>query len=321
MSPNFDPWAEITVPPPGKYSRRRVEGSREIDLFWYRDETDHEGLLFVVPAAVSDEEAAKASVTSRGVSAEVRPVGERLRILTIRLEDSTQKELFLRLCEDLIDRALREHEKLTAFRIVCARLKRWQEFLSRGRKDVLSPNEVRGLFAELTYLSESLDSGDFSDDEVVKGWLGPELGQHDFVIGDKAVEIKALAGSDRDRVRISSEDQLVSHLGTLLLRLYFLADVKDPSGSESLNEIVRRLYVRLGDDPVTYDWFAVRLAQAGYIDVPHYDTPRFRVVDVRAYHVREGFPRIAPSDLPAGVEDVSYSILLAAIESYRTDQI
>ncbi len=318
MTPNSDPWAEIAVPPSGKYARRRVEGAREIDLFWYRDETGHEGLLALVPASVSTEEAAKAAMTSRGVSAEVRPIDAEHRVLTIRLEDSGQKELFLRLCDDLIDRALRERDELAAYRAVCTRLKRWQEFLSRGRRDVLSPNEVRGLFAELTYLSEALESGDDSDDIVVKGWLGPEDGQHDFVIGDKAVEIKALAGSDRDLVRISSEDQLVSHLSTLLLRLYFLADVKESAGSESLNGIVRRLSDRLGEDPFTYDWFAVRLAQAGYIDVPHYDMPRFRVTDVRTYHVREGFPRLAPSDLPAGVEDVSYSLRLAAIEPFRT---
>lgn len=319
MPPSSDPWAEIIVPPPGKYSRRRVEGARELDLFWYRDETGHEGLLCLVPASISNEEAAKASMTSRGVSADVRPIDAVTRVLTIRLEDSSQKELFLKLCDDLIDRTLKEHDELAAFRTVCARLKRWQEFLSRGRKNVLSPNEVRGLFAELTYLSESLESGSYAGDVMVRGWLGPERGQHDFVIGDKAVEIKALAGSDRDLVRISSEDQLVSHLSTLLLRLYFLAQTEDSVGSESLNEIVQRLSVRLDDDQFTFDWFAVRLAQAGYIDLPHYDTPRFRVADVRTYLVRDDFPRILPSNLPAGVEDVAYSILLAAIEPYRTD--
>lgn len=321
MQPSSDPWAEIVIPPPGRYSRRRVDGARNVELYWYRDESDHTGLLLLVPPSVSNEDAAQASLTSRGVTAEVRNFDAGPRVLTIRLEESSQKELFLRLCDDLVERALSENDASAAFAVICRRLKRWQEFLSRGRKEVLSANEVRGLFAELTYMSEALETGDVSDFAIVKGWYGPERGQHDFVIGDKAIEIKALAGSERDKVRISSEDQLASHLGLLLLRIYFLADVKESSGSESLNEIVRRLSDRLANDPATSNWFVMRLAQSGYIDIPHYDTPRFRVKDVRTYDVRDGFPRLTPLDLPAGVEDVSYHLLLAVIEPFRTDQI
>lgn len=320
MSTNSDPWAELRIPAPGEYSKRLVHGAREIHMYWYRDETDHEGLLVMVPPSISNDEAAKAAMTSRGVSAAVRQNTSRgERFVTIRLEDAAQKELFLKLCDDLIDRALREHEVLAAYRAVCARLKRWQEFLSRGWRNLLSPNEVRGLFAELTFLSEAIDSGRYSDDALIRGWLGPERGQHDFVIADEAIEIKALAGSDRELVRISSEDQLVSHLSTLRLRLYFLVDVKDTPDSESLNEIVRRLSVRFRNDSSTADWFSLRLTQAGYIELPYYDAPRLRVAHSRSYLVREGFPRIVPADLPAGVEDVSYSIRLSAIEPFRSD--
>ena len=117
-----------------------------------------------------------------------------------------------------------------------AHIRRWKTFLS-GRSQLLSAEEVRGLFAELTFLLELIDR-QASTTAAVEAWLGPEKSHQDFIFGNTAVEIKSLSGTERSTVRISSEDQLETLNDALFLRMYRLSSLPDAARAQSLNEIV-----------------------------------------------------------------------------------
>src|SRR3546814_19068659 len=92
--------------------------------------------------------------------------------------------------------------------LTLAHSRRWKTFLS-GRSQHLSIEEVRGLFAEIVFLTELIDR-QMSSSDAVEAWLGPERSHQDFIFGNTAVEVKSLSGAERSSVRISSEDQLES---------------------------------------------------------------------------------------------------------------
>ena len=65
--------------------------------------------------------------------------------------------------------------------------------------------------------------------------------------------------------------------------------------------------------------FSEKLIEAGYIE-DHADRYKagYALRSGRAYRVREGFPRLTAANLPEGVGDLSYTVVVAACEPFRT---
>ncbi len=239
---------------------------------------------------------------------------EGIRALIIKLEDTQNQDVFLKLCLDLIEHVKASEQNQNTFHVICRRLKKWQSLLSGKARNLLSANEVQGLYAELYFLAEMLESDRSRESILIYGWKGPEKNQHDFILSDIAVEIKSIAGDQRGKVRITSEDQLDTHLGRLYLRVYFLSEVQQ--GGESLNAITRRIINQLTHRE-NRELLELKLESARYIDIPDYDLPMFRVKDCRTYLVLDDFPRITRKTLPEGIEAVAYDLVLAGIDRFR----
>src|SRR3546814_17965452 len=77
--------------------------------------------------------------------------------------------------------------------LTLAHSRRWKTFLS-GRSQHLSIEEVRGLFAEIVFLTELIDR-QMSSSDAVEAWLVPERSHQDFIFGNTAVEVKTLSGA------------------------------------------------------------------------------------------------------------------------------
>lgn len=318
---NNNPWSEIPTASSGALSKLRAGFDSVHSIYWFRDDRGHCGLLVEIDSAISKHVLNKARINIRDIQTDVVEIQEEhFRALTIKLEEPQNRDVFLKLCVDLIEWINRCHENDDVFHAVCARLKKWQSLLSGKSKKLLNTREMQGLYAELHFISECLNQSDKKNQfDIVKGWEGPEDGQHDFVLNDFAVEIKSVAGNQRRKVRISSEDQLYTHLSELFLRIYFLSETNDDDAGESLNDIVERINNILEDNE-TKELFDTKLTLARYIDLPEYDYPKFKLKDTRTYSVGEGFPRIIPDAVPEAVEAVSYDLVLAGIEQFRTDE-
>lgn len=312
-----NPWAELRTPSAGKLSRRRVNAESRHEILWFRDEESYPGLLIEVEPSVAPAQLRAFGISLRDVPIniiELPDVG--FKALSIRLTDENKIDIFSRLCYDISERITSASESEPAFQIACRRLKKWQSLFTGKSSGVLTASEVQGLFAELYFLAELLDSEGVSQEEAVRGWKGPDRAQQDFVLNDTAVEIKSLTGQNRGKVRISSEDQLYSHLSRLFLRVYLLAEVYSTSGGENLNSLVRRVSGKITEEQLR-EIFEAALSMAGYIDLPEYEQPLFVVKSCYTYLVSDRFPRLIPETLPAGIQAVSYDLHLAPIEAFR----
>ena len=312
-----NPWADMHSPSAGQFSVKRAETATIWQVFWFRDTDGSVGLLLEIHPATSAAMLREANISIRDVLIDMRHLPDRgILALAVRLRDASKSDIFFRLCLDLIDWVNNSVNNERTFLVVCQRLKKWQSLLAGRTSGLLSGNEVQGLFAELYFLAELLESGAVSHEAAICGWKGPHNVQQDFILNDMAVEIKSLTGQHRSSVRISSEDQLYSHLDRLFLRVYMLAEVSGASGGENLNALVRRVSAQIADTALR-DVFEATLDAAGYIDLPEYEQPHFVVKDCSTYHVADSFPRIIRKTLPVGVQAVTYDLLLAAIEPFR----
>lgn len=308
------PWDGISIPGTD-FNVRQVAEEAAVRCFWGRDATG--ACLFIVELAGDHAAQFRANaVQVRGINIDLRAESMGCQRLVLSLEKQVDRDLFEGLCHTLATALGRATDSASALAVALAHVRRWKNFLS-GQTQRLSAEEVRGLFAEITFLLELLDHG-MSSVNAAAAWLGPDRSHQDFIFGDGAVEIKSLAGTERNTVRISSEDQLESLNDKLFLRIYRLSEFADADGSRSLNEVVELMHGRL-EEADAVDEFDRKLAAYGYAPLPDYDQPRFVVSEIRSYLVGYGFPRLARSELPAGVGRVSYDIRLETLAAFKCD--
>jgi len=311
---DVSPWDEISVPR-SDFNVLRVAEERAVPCFWGRDTTG--ACLFIVELDGNHAAQFRAdAVRVRGIGIDLRAENPGKQRLVLSLEKQVDRDLFEGLCHTLATALAGATDSASALAVALAHVRRWKSFLS-GRTQRLSPEEIRGLYAELTFLLELLDHG-MKEPDAMAAWCGPERSHQDFIFGDVAVEIKSLAGTERNAVRISSEDQLESLNGKLFLRIYRLSDVTGAKGSRSLNEVVEVAHATLAEADAA-DAFDRKLAAYGYAPLPEYDETHFVISEIRTHLVGEGFPRLVRSALPAGIDRVSYDIRLEAIAAFKCD--
>lgn len=314
MMPESSPWDDIAVPG-ADFNVRQVAGETAVPCFWGRDTSG--SCLFIVELQGNHADQYRENVvTVNGIDVDLRGGDPGTQRLVLTLERQVDRDLFEGLCHTLAAALEHATDSASSLAVSLAHIRRWKTFLS-GRGQHLSAEEVRGLFAEITFLLELIDRH-ASTTAAVEAWLGPERSHQDFIFGNTAVEIKSLSGTERSTVRISSEDQLESLNDALFLRIYRLSNLPDATGGCSLNEIVSAAQARL-DEADAVEAFDRKLVVHGYAPLPDYDAPRFVVSDVRSYRVSDGFPRLMRSQLPAGIASVTYDIRLEAIAPYECD--
>lgn len=308
------PWDGIGVPG-ADFNVRQVMGKMVVPCFWGRDRSG--ACLFIVELHGDHTgQYRKNAVTVNGIDVDLRGGDAGRQRLVLTLEKEVDRDLFEGLCRTLASALERATDSVSSLAVALAHLRRWKTFLS-GRGQHLSAEEVRGLYAEITFLLELLDRP-VPAAAALEAWLGPDKSHQDFIFGNTAVEIKSLSGAERSTVRISSEDQLESLNDALFLRIYRLSNLPDAAGARSLNAVVADVQARL-DDAEAVEAFDRKLVAHGYAPLPDYDEPTFVIGRVTTYRVQEGFPRLMRSQLSTGISRVAYDIRLEAITPYECD--
>lgn len=308
------PWDAIPTPK-CDFNVRLIALRTAVPCFWGRDTAG--ACIFIVELKGDHRiQFRKEQIQLRGIGVDLRSNREGEQRLVLTLEHQVDRDLFEGLCNTLATALTHSADSESSLAVALAHLRRWKHFLS-GRSQRLSPEEVRGLYAEITFLLELLGQG-IADVDAVSAWRGPERSQQDFIFGSAAVEIKSLAGTERNVVRISSEDQLEPLQDKLYLRIYRLSNLPDATTASTLNRIVESAYMVLTDSDAA-DALDHKLAAYGYVPLPEYDKPSFVVSSVLTYYVHGAFPRLVRSGLANGIARVSYDIRLEAIESFKCD--
>jgi hypothetical protein len=300
-----NPWKGLPAGSAGTLSVLRIPEASTLEAFWAR-KPDGRLALLVTPRRIDDVPVDLPAL--RGVEIVVVPLEGQLQLV---LASTGDWEMFQALSLDLLSASNAGRDEPEALQLLFVRLRRWQRLLSKGGAKLLDEREVRGLIGELLFLRDRLLP--LAGAAAVACWQGPMGLPQDFVYGGRLIEVKTFAAGTSPSVRIASAEQLTAVDAPLFLHLVCLVR---QDGALTLPGIVEELRALIAGSPAHAEAFDDRLLSIGYIDLPEYRSMAYAPTSVSDYEVREGFPRLTVQNIPAGVDDVSYAILLGHLRPF-----
>jgi hypothetical protein len=89
-----------------------------------------------------------------------------------------------------------------------------------------------------------------------------------------------------------------------------------------LNIIIEEVFELLHENTMASNLFKLKLLESGYFDInkPLYEERGYTIRQENLYQVSGNFPRITESQIPIGVGDVRYSIVLSESEEWRINK-
>jgi hypothetical protein len=269
-------------------------------------------LLLLKPSEVALQD-----TQSRGLSVKTRdlavPGHKAGRYLDVVCHDATGYEAFDLIGWEIAERLARGNE--SAPEVIGRVLSKWRRFWGQLPLNLLSREELLGLFAELWFFSVWLVPKT-GVAEAVRRWRGPFGSRHDFERVGLSVEVKATSSTRGLTHHINGIDQLAPPENGRLL--FFSLRLHEEGGSaNTLVSVISTCHSQLLEWPGLTEHFDSALLRAGYS--PAYDDEyakvRLRVVEESLFEVRDDFPRLTRMQLVAGVppavEHLEYAINLS----------
>ncbi len=248
--------------------------------------------------------------------------GHEGRMLVFRLLDSAQRDIFHRLCRDIVASTTNANSEREAVALALARTWRWHHLLRGGRDGRLSGEEQKGLLGELLVLERYL-LPTFEAFDALSTWRGPLGAPKDFEIGSVCIEAKARRGNAAPFVAISSEHQLDD--GAAAAVFLHVAELdqapSDAADTVSLTMAATRLRDSVAAaDKRASDMFDTLLEAAGFSWDDDYSDSLWIVGATHIYHVEGAFPRIKAQQIASGISQVRYSLSLVECEPFCVEE-
>jgi len=317
----MDLWEEIETPSsPDTLMVRRADPDHPHNFFRGKD---HRGYYLLQYRGKFNKDDSLSLPKLAGINITIEPVGEENFQLTLFLNDGSQNDIFRALCANLMEATVEiplNKDRLVV-EIIIKRLERWQNLLKRSLDKILSNSEQIGLFGEILLLRDQFLSA-LNSADAVASWRGPHDDEQDFLFSGWLVEVKTQMSSSDRKLIISSQDQLDSTSGNIIVCHQTLGQSsEDDQNSYTLLGLIKQVEGMLLDsDSYALDLFHANLILAGYIERDEYDKDNLILNGRSFFEIREGFPRIVASDLIEGVGDVHYTVRIDACSSYEISE-
>jgi hypothetical protein len=314
-----NPWGEIPAPSAAEaLNARRVDADLQWDFFWGKD-VDNHCLLLLTYAEESRPTGHLPRV--KGIDLRIAPTTDgHHEMLVYCLADAAQRDIFYKLCRDIVESSTSAADERDAVAIAVRRTWRWHHLLRGGSSGLLTAEEQKGLIGELLVLERYLLLKVTAAD-ALQAWHGPLHAPKDFELAGLCIEAKARRGPAKPFVAISSEYQLdTDGLDALFLHVVELDRAAvETENAYTLTEVARRLFGAIIDaDQAQTDTYESLLLAAGFAWSHDYSEFRWHEGPSRVYRVKDDFPRVEPSDLRGGVHDVKYRIALQDCAPFET---
>ncbi|MDO9354951.1 MAG: PD-(D/E)XK motif protein [Solirubrobacteraceae bacterium] len=238
--------------------------------------------------------------------------------LRLELTTASYGDIFLVVSSDILTKILQAHDEQEAIVALRRRIEHWRRFMQASGPDGLSRFEQIGLFGELLVLRSLLKVPNNNEDALIS-WLGPKGANQDFILRDRAIEVKTTTGNEPTRVQISNERQLDTRGLALLILCHICVDERIKSGT-TLPALVEQISHTLAQHHVHL--FLDCLLAVGYHDSQRhlYLDAGFIERDRNYYQVTGDFPRLTTADLRDGVSEVRYQVDLSSAAPLKVSE-
>ena len=321
MTEAKDPWKPISPPvKAASVSGRRVDPALPWGLFWAVD-IDCNCLLILQHDPPNGPKNRLPKL--HGLEVETRkPDAGRAATLVLRLRENEHREIFHRLCLDIISATQRAESEEEAVELFLARTWRWHRLLKGERDARLSEEEQKGLIGELSVLKHVLFPT-LGVKDSVRAWMGPLGAPKDFEIGRVCIEAKAWRGAATPFIRVSSEYQLDTEgIDALFLHISEITSAADDdTRAVTVTGVAKEVLNQTeAADQSSVELFEQRLMAVGFDWADDYSDMRWLTGPEHVFEIIEKFPRVTPSMYPTGVKNIRYSVSLPECEPFRSDQ-
>ncbi len=86
----------------------------------------------------------------------------------------------------------------------------------------------------------------------------------------------------------------------------------------TLSALIREIYTQIHGDPIATFQFQIKLAKYGYNEaLAEKYIVGFSLFDMKFFEIVEGFPRLLQRNLPDGIGDLKYSVVVAACSQFE----
>lgn len=318
MTMSNDPWSSIdSNVQDGAINGRRVDANLPWGLFWALGVGQRCLLVFRHQAASHS----KTRIPKlKGLEiAFTEPDQHGACILFLKLLDPTQRDVFHRLCSDIVSVTSNAKNEPEAVSLFLTRTWRWHHLLRGGLDQKLTKEEQKGLIGELLVI-EKLLLPNLSPCDAVAAWTGPLGAPKDFEIGRLCIEAKARRGAATPFVAISSEHQLdTSGVDALYLHVVELdGAIGEVHDAFTVTIIAGRVRDQIAMHDVEAAYLFERLLMSsGFRWEDDYKDSRWIEGTSSLFEVRDAFPCITSTAFPSGVSNVKYSIALKDCVAFR----
>jgi hypothetical protein len=233
------------------------------------------------------------------------------KFLLLLLLDNQHRDIFSTLSEDLIHQVADIAYESELINLLLLRLEKWRLLFEKMGQKGLTDEAQRALYGEVYFLRKFLQSA-ANTDYCINSWKGVEKSVQDFQFADWAVEIKTTHGKNQQKLHISSERQLDISIIPRIFLLHYSLEVRHNYG-ETLNDLVDDVLKILSDSPAAHNLFRLKLLEAGYFDIHRqlYFETGYSIRQENIYKITDDFPKITEAQIPSGVGDVRYSLIVS----------
>lgn len=248
------------------------------------------------------------------ISLAVTSIGEFKEDMFLKFTQSIPNtdNIFELVISDICDKIIQIQNKQNLNALLTKVVNEWKIFFEKQENEILSIAAQKGLVGELHFLKDYLFNK-YSFTESVFYWTGSDRTNHDFQIVNSAIEVKTTSSKQHKKFTISSERQLdcsgIEHLYLLL----FAINLHSNMPKRTLPALISEIYKQIQNDPIATFQFQIKLAKYGYNEtLAEKYTIGFSILEMKFFEVIEGFPRLLQKNIPDGVGDLKYSVIVAA---------
>lgn len=313
-SKNDDPWSLIN-PEPDAWVGRRIDIQHPLAPFWALHPSGAPGIVI----REVDSSAVPAELPRpRGIAVAVEQVDESTSTLSMFLQTPQDRDVFQKLCMDIVSHASEVGTKRDASVRVFSRLRRWQSLLGLARGNEMSDQEVRGLIGELWFLTTVLQPK-LGLAAALAAWVAPQRHPQDFALPNGVFELKARLSGSRAEVSISSLEQLEQIHLPLALVVVELAP-SDQEDALSLNDMCAHLLKEAeAESEALLESTQRAFSGRGYVASPRYDSLTYQPVGSTVFSVSGSFPRLLRNGTDARISKANYTLALTELSEFQRD--
>ena len=283
-----------------------------LDIYFGKDSEERSSLLIIL------KKKPYILIKSKFLSTEIGLREDNNWAFQVSLTDEKYIGVFKILVSDLINTIENIVHQEIAEKKIISRYNEWQKLFDDRADTALTFVQIQGLIGELYFLKYELFKV-YGVNEAIRGWIGPNGANKDFVFEDEWYEVKTKS-INKDYVHISNNMQLESNEPGLLVVISCQKTSELSNSAYSLMKLHRSIIEEICNDELLEIYFE-KLAQLHFIPDESYEEPLFDIAKPKYYCVDSQFPKVQKEEDDKAIFNIRYDLYLPVLEKYIVEDI